>query len=127
LWSLIKGIKLAFNHNNNYLIVEGDSQVIILLISKIVHDSCPSKVSPRWWLMGILEELSSLLQTNLTLIPSHVKRESNKVSYHLANERVVSKEEMIQLDARISPAPSFLCQCMDIARSDFPPLDGVAH
>jgi hypothetical protein len=89
--------------------VEGDSQVIVLLISKIFHDSCPSKVSPSWWLLGILEEFISLLQPNLTLIPSHVKREENKVAYRLANEGVVSKEEMIQLDARISPAPPFLC------------------
>jgi hypothetical protein len=89
--------------------VKGDSQVIILLISKIVHDFFPSKFSPIWWLLGLLEEFSSLQQPNLTLIPSHVKREANKVAYSLANEGVVSKEEMIQLNARIYPAPLFMC------------------
>jgi hypothetical protein len=48
-------------HNINQLIVEGDSQVIISLVSKIIHGSNPSKVSPRWRLLGLLEEFRSLL------------------------------------------------------------------
>jgi hypothetical protein len=47
LWSLIKGIKLAIGHNICQLIVEGDSQVIIHLVLKIIHGSHLSKVSPR--------------------------------------------------------------------------------
>jgi ribonuclease HI len=105
LWSLLKGIKLAISHNIFQLIVEGDSQVIIHLISKIIHGSHPSKISPIWRLLGLLEDFRSLLQPHLTLIPSHVKRDANKIADCLANEGVDSKEEMIQLDARISPPP----------------------
>jgi ribonuclease HI len=127
LWSLIKGIKLAINHNIHQLIVEGDSQVTIQLVSKIIHGSHPSKFSPRWRLLRLLEDFRSLLQPNLTLIPSHVKREANKITDSLANEGVDSKEEMIQLDARISPVPPLLSRCMEISRRDCPSPYGVPH
>jgi hypothetical protein len=76
--------------------------VIISLVSKIINGSNPTKVSPSWRLLGLLEEFNTLLQPTLTLIPSHVKREANKVADHLANEGVISKEEKIQIDAQIS-------------------------
>jgi ribonuclease HI len=79
LWSLLRGIKLATDHDLHKLIVEGDSQIIIQLITKIIHGSHPLEVSPSWRLSGLLEDFKSLLQPNLTLIPSHVKREANKI------------------------------------------------
>jgi hypothetical protein len=53
-----------------------------------------------------------------------VKREANKIADCLANEGVDSKEEMIQLDARISPAPQLLIRCMDIFPKRVPPQMG---
>jgi hypothetical protein len=104
--------------------VEGDSQVIIHLVLKIIHGSHPSKVSPSWRLLGLLEDFRSLLQPNLTLIPSHVKREANKITDHLANEGVASKEEMIQLDARISPAPHYCANVWIYPEATSPPSMG---
>jgi ribonuclease HI len=124
LWSLLKGINLAISHNIFQLIVEGDSQVIIHLISKIIHGSHPSEISPRWRLLGLLEDFRSLLQPHLTLIPSHVKRDANKIADFLANEGVDSKEEQIQLDARISPPPRLMTRCLDLARREYPPRMG---
>ena len=100
--------------------------MIIYLVLKIIHGSQPSKVSPSWRLLGLLKDFRSLLQPNLTFIPSHVKKESNKITDHLTNEGVASKEEMVQLDARIFTLPPITVP-MDISQSVFPPLDGVPH
>jgi hypothetical protein len=43
-----------------------------------------------------LEDFKSLLQPHLALIPSHMKRDANKIADYLANEGVDSKEELIQ-------------------------------
>jgi len=48
LCNLLKGINLAISHNIIQLIVEGESQVIIQLISKIIHGPHPSEISSRW-------------------------------------------------------------------------------
>jgi len=107
--------------------VEGDSQVIISLVSKIIHGSNSTKVSPSWRLLGLLEDFITLLRPTLTLIPSHMKREANKFVDHLDNEGFISKEEKIQMDVQISPTPSLLLQCMEISQRNFPPPDGVPH
>jgi len=61
LWSLLKGTNLAINRNIFQIIVEGDSKVIIHIISKIIHGSHPSEISPRCRLLGLLEDFMSLL------------------------------------------------------------------
>jgi hypothetical protein len=75
--------------------VEGDSQIIIQLITKILHGEHPLEVSSSWRLSGLLEDFGSLLQPNITIIPSHVKREENKVVDCLENEGVASTTELI--------------------------------
>jgi hypothetical protein len=91
------------NHHLNKIIVEGDSQIIIQLITKIIHGAHPLEVSPSWRLSGLLEEFGSLLQPNITIIPSHVKREANKVVDCLENEGVASTMELIHWNAQTSP------------------------
>jgi hypothetical protein len=105
--------------------VEGDSQIIIHLITKIIHGSHPLEVSPSWRLSGLLEEFGSLLQPNITLIPSHVKREANKVVDCLENEGVASTMELIQWNAQTSPRSKLSDRCLDLARNDYPIPDGV--
>jgi ribonuclease HI len=75
LWGLIRGIQLASSLNLNQLIIEGDSQVIISLATKIINGSDPAKVSPSWHLLGLLEVFHALLSPSLILIPSHIRRE----------------------------------------------------
>jgi ribonuclease HI len=72
IWGLIRGIQLATSLNLNHLIIEGDSQVIISLATKIINGLDPAKVSPSWHLLSPLETLHTLLLPSLTLIPSHV-------------------------------------------------------
>jgi ribonuclease HI len=125
IWGLIKGIQLVTSLNLNHLIIEGDSQVIILLATKITNGSDPAKVSPSWRLLSPLETLRTLLHPSLTLIPSHVQQEANKVVDKLANQGVSSQAKDILIEAQQLPTPPLLLHCIEIALRDCPPPDGV--
>jgi hypothetical protein len=46
LWGLIRGLQLAIEHNFTKLIVEGDSQIIINLFSRLLNGADPKRISP---------------------------------------------------------------------------------
>jgi ribonuclease HI len=71
--------------------IEGDSQVIIQLISKILNGKPLGRISPSWRLAGLLEDFGEFIHPNLILIPSHIKRDANKVADYLANSGIDSK------------------------------------
>jgi hypothetical protein len=75
--------------------------------------------------LALLTPLHSLLRPSLTLIPSHVRREANKVVDKLANEGVSSQEEDIMIDAHHLLTPPLLLQCIEITLRDCPLPDGV--
>jgi hypothetical protein len=52
---------MAYDINMDYVIIEGDSKIIISLESKIINGNDPEKITPRWRLMGPLNNLQSLL------------------------------------------------------------------
>jgi hypothetical protein len=62
------------------------------------------KVSPSWRLSGLLEEFGALLRPNLSIIPSHVKRDANSVADCLENEGVTTERESIYWETHISKA-----------------------
>jgi ribonuclease HI len=99
IWILLRGIKIEKDHNYDKIIAEGDSQIIVQLITKILHGEHPQEVSPSWRISGLLEDFGSLLRPNLTIIPSHVKREENRVPDFLANEGVATMTELIHWSA----------------------------
>jgi ribonuclease HI len=86
IWILLRGIKVATDHHYHKIIAKGDSQIIIQLITKILHGEHPLDVSPSWRLSGLLEDFGTLLRPSLTIIPSHVKRDAKKVADFLENE-----------------------------------------
>jgi ribonuclease HI len=85
LWDLIKGIHTTTSLGFHKLIVEGDSYVVLSLLTCLINGSNPTKISPNWRLLSNLELLKSLLLNHIVLIPSHVRREANKVENKLAN------------------------------------------
>jgi ribonuclease HI len=95
LWSLLRGIVTTTENHFNKIIVEGDSHIIIWLITKILHGEHPMDISLSWRLSRLLEDFDSLLLPNITIIPSNVKRNANKVAYCLANEGVATMIEKI--------------------------------
>jgi ribonuclease HI len=102
LTGLLQGLQAAIDNHFHKLILEGDSQIVIQLITKILHGENPMKISPSWRLSGLLEGFRALLRTNLSIIPSHVKREANRVADCLANEGVATEREHIYWEAHIS-------------------------
>jgi ribonuclease HI len=127
LTSLVRGLQTAVHHQYHRLVIEGDSQVIIQLISKILHGKAPWRISPSWRLSGLLEDFGDLINSNLTIIPSHVKREANRVADHLANTGIDAKAELIHWQAHISEETDLSRHCRDLACRDFPDPDGVTR
>jgi len=107
------------------LVIEGDSQIIISLATKILNGFVLERVSPSWRLLSSLEVIHSLLCHNLTQIPSHIRREANEIADKLANEGVSLSGDDLSIDARLLPAPPLLTQCFDLAQWDYSSLDGV--
>ena len=79
LWGPIKGLQLYLSLNLNPLIAEGYSKMIISLAKKFIQGLDPKKITPNWRLIGPLSLLQASLLPPITIIPSHIKREANKV------------------------------------------------
>jgi ribonuclease HI len=85
LWGLIKGLQLAIKNNFTKIIVEGDSQVIISLLRRILNGANPDNISPSWRLSHGLQIIAGLLHPNQVIIPTHIRRKANQVADELAN------------------------------------------
>jgi ribonuclease HI len=127
LTGLLQGLRHAVTLASHKVILEGDSQIVIQLITKILHGGNPQKISPSWRLAGLLEDFKSLLGHNISVIPSHVKREANGVVDYLANEGVQRETKQIIWDARSTGASDLYKHCQLLASKDFPAPDGVTR
>jgi ribonuclease HI len=85
LWGLIRGLQLAIEHNFTKLIVEGDSQIIINLFSRLLNGADPERISPSWRLSHGLKTITDILQPNQAVIPTHIRRKVNQVADELDN------------------------------------------
>lgn len=65
--------------------MEGDSRLIINMLSKLQWGSSPSKIFAHWQLETLIDLLSSIVHRIFALVPSHVKRDANKVVDILTN------------------------------------------
>jgi ribonuclease HI len=127
LIGLLQGLQIAVALHSHRIILEGDSQIIIQLITKILHGESPQKISPSWRLSGMLEDFKSILRDNLSITPSHVKRGANRVADCLENEGVSRELEQIFWEASNFEASDISKQCQTLAIKDFQPPDGVPH
>jgi ribonuclease HI len=127
LTGLLRGLQTAMDKGYQRIILEGDSQIIIRLTTKILYGCDPAKISPSWRLYGLLADFSHLLQPHLSITTSHVKRDANKVADCLANEAVETGEEHFCWEEHISPAPEILTRCQTLATNDLHPPDGVTR
>ena len=93
---------MTLDQNLTYLIIEGDSKIIIDLEKKILNGQDPGKITPNWHLLGPLYSFQALLKPYITLIPSHIRQSANKVANKLANAGVDSMQQIILHDSRQS-------------------------
>jgi ribonuclease HI len=61
LWGLLRGLQVDKDHELFPIIVEGDSQIVIHLLSRLMNGADPEKISPSWRLMNGLLRIKSLL------------------------------------------------------------------
>jgi ribonuclease HI len=61
LWGLLKGLHAAKDQGIHFLIAEGDSQIIINLLSHLLNGAELEKISPSWRLMNGLIRIKSIL------------------------------------------------------------------
>ena len=125
LTGLLRGLQVAMDKDYHKVILEGDSQIVINLITKILHGSHPTKISPSWRLSGLLEDFTRLHQPHLNIIPSHVKRDANRIADCLENEAVETRVEHFCWEAHISEDSDISTRCQTLATKDLQPLDGV--
>jgi ribonuclease HI len=119
LSSLVKGLQMAVQMQHTRLIIEGDSQIIIQLATRILNGQPPWRTSPSWRLLGLLEEFKDIINPNLILIPSHVRRDANRVADHLANKGIDTHSDLIHWQANVSTETELSHQCRDLADRDF--------
>jgi len=79
------GLQIAHHQSFMPLIVEGDSQIIINMASKLQQGSAAQKVSRSWRMATRLESLQTWLQNNKSTSFKHIRREGNKAADFLAN------------------------------------------
>jgi hypothetical protein len=71
--------------------VEGDSQIIISMLSKLKNGSEPTKISTSWRPLGILESSKNMISPHMVIIPSHVRKEANNIADKLVNTKIDKK------------------------------------
>jgi hypothetical protein len=76
---------IAQMHGLSSLVVEGDSQLIIRALQKIMSGVSVDKVSKHWRLSYGISELGCLVKTLGAIVPELVRRKANSAADCMAN------------------------------------------
>ena len=85
LRGLLEGLTMATKQGWLPLILEGDSQVILQMATKLLHGKLVSKVADNWKMTHSLEKLRMLLWRHSEVQIHHVRRKANKLDDLVAN------------------------------------------
>jgi hypothetical protein len=80
--------------NYQALIVEGDSQILIEGLKKILNGTHPERVSENWRLLFGFSEIATTVRGSSTIVPRHVRRKGNVVVDYLVNMVVLQTPRM---------------------------------
>jgi len=102
---LIKGIPPDSEMIYTNLIKEGDSQILICTLGKIIHGTNPNKVSSKWWLSSSFGKITKTPRKIRVIIPSHVKQRANVWVKQMANEgfNIMNRSKFWQWNGAIPP------------------------
>lgn len=103
LQALEKGLQIAVEHRYLNLTVEGDSNLIITVLHRLLNDTPTTIVIKNWRLAAAIESTGSLLPKLQTVHPSHIHRKANKLADRLANEGVHLVQGDLDLDWDSTP------------------------
>jgi hypothetical protein len=122
---MIRGLHLASEHGFHNLVVEGDSQIIINMLQRILNGANLDKVMPSWRLSHGLQLLTNLLIPTQAIIPSHVRRQANQVADELANIGTTWTGSDLLCISALEPEHPTLQHCIRKAATVDSPPDGV--
>jgi ribonuclease HI len=125
IWGLLCGLQVATEQDLFPIIAEGDSQIVINLLSHLLNGADPEKISPRWRLMNGLCRIKSTLQPQWVILPSHVRRMTNQVVDLLENFGVELEEGVFSCSPSTNPSHPTVIACRNIAHTKDRPPDGV--
>ena len=78
-------MNLAHQHNFHPIIIEGDFQILIQMVTQIQLGTTASRVATSWRLAASLELTEKWMKNRRATSFIHVKRENNKVADILEN------------------------------------------
>lgn len=120
LW---QSMNLAHQHNFHPIIIEGDSQILINMVTQIQLGSTASRVSKSWRLVTRLELIEQWMKNKRETTFIHVKRDNNKVADLLANIGVEQDQVLHSSIINILNDQSQLQACTDLVHKDAHLLD----
>eukprot|EP00253_Pinus_taeda_P025774 PITA_25774 len=115
LW---KGLQISQQQRYIPLIVEGDSQIIINMATKIQQGSAAQKVSRSWRMATRLESLQTWLHNNKATSFKHTRREGNKAADFLANLGAEQGKEHQEGTPQVIVSESKRATFLEILNSD---------
>eukprot|EP00253_Pinus_taeda_P008598 PITA_08598 len=134
LEGLLLGLQIAHHQSFMPLIVEGDSQIIINMASKLQQGSAAQKVSRSWRMATRLESLQTLLQNNKSTSFKHIRREGNKAADFLANlgaeigkEHQEGTPQVIVSDSERATFQDIMIRDMQIEATNNPDAGDTQH
>ena len=80
-------MNLAHQHNFHPIMIEGDSQILIHMVTQIQLGTIASRVSTSWRLVARLELIEQWMKNRQSTTFIYIKRENNKVADLSANIR----------------------------------------
>lgn len=98
LRGLLEGLRMATSHGWMPLILEGDSQVILQMATKLINGKKVRKVTENWKMNFSLEELQTLLRHHSEVQIHYVRRKAKKIAIwwqimEFGNDRSSSKQQ----------------------------------
>lgn len=95
LEGLRRGLQLAGEFNYYPLEMEGDSQILITMATKILNGTQVRNIATSWRLEARLENIASELQRNRAITFMHTRREGNKVADFMSNVGVETQHSFL--------------------------------
>ena len=87
---------MAAQHGWFPIILEGGSQIILQMDTKLLHGKPVSKVVDNWKMAHSLDQLRDLLWAHFEVQIHHVKRKANKLANLVVNYGVSKRQEFQQ-------------------------------
>ena len=120
-------MNLTHQHNFHPIIIKGDSQILINMVSQIQQGSMTSRVAKRWRLMARLELIEKWMKNRRATTFTHVKGEKNKVEDLLANIGVEHDQVLHSGTINILNDQTQIQDCTDMVHKEAQLSDAGEH